>query len=400
MPGSARSDHVEQLRAAVAAVDEPLLRVPLGELGLVQGVAVDGSTAVVAVAEPLPDRGHWSQLEAAVREAAQAVEGIERVDVDVRLMDDDELPEVARVLKGEPPPNPLAVLDQAVAGAGAPDQHGHAHGQGRPERVNPFTSSRTRILAVASGKGGVGKSSVTTNLAIALAQRGKRVAVVDADVWGFSLPRMLGVDHPPDLIDDVLVPPAVHGVTAISMGFFTREDEAIVWRGPMLHKALEQFLTDVHWADPDYLVIDLPPGTGDVSLSISQFLPRAEIVIVTTPQLAAQKVAQRAGAMAAKVNLDVVGVIENMSWFRGDDGKRYELFGRGGGEELAHRLGVPLLGQIPLEPALREGGDAGSPIVVAAPDDEASIVFRSIAERLDTELAPTKRSHPELRVKA
>ena len=277
----------------------------------------------------------------------------------------------------------------STQGAAAPDPH---------HRTNPFTSSRTRILAIASGKGGVGKSSVTTNLSIALAQRGKRVAVVDADVYGFSLPRMLGVDHPPDLIDDVLVPPAAHGVTAISMGFFTREDEAIVWRGPMLHKALEQFLTDVHWADPDYLVIDLPPGTGDVSLSISQFLPRAEFVIVTTPQLAAQKVAQRAGAMAEKVNLDVVGVIENMSWFTGDDGKRYELFGAGGGEHLAHKLGVPLLGQIPLVPALREGGDTGAPIIVAAPDDEASQVFRAIAEQLDTELAPTKISHPELKI--
>jgi ATP-binding protein involved in chromosome partitioning len=239
---------------------------------------------------------------------------------------------------------------------------------------------------------------VTTNLSIALAQRGKRVAVVDADVWGFSLPRMLGVDHPPDLIDDVLVPPQVHGVSAISMGFFTREEEAVVWRGPMLHKALEQFLTDVHWADPDYLVIDLPPGTGDVSLSISQFLPRAEVVIVTTPQVAAQKVAQRAGAMAEKVHLDVVGVIENMAWFVGDDGQRYELFGTGGGEQLAHRLGVPLLGQIPLEPALREGGDQGRPIIVDAPDDGASVVFRTIAEQLDTELAPTRISHPELRV--
>jgi ATP-binding protein involved in chromosome partitioning len=166
----------------------------------------------------------------------------------------------------------------------------------------------------------------------------------------------------------------------------------------MLHKALEQFLTDVHWADPDYLVIDLPPGTGDVSLSIAQFLPRAEVVIVTTPQVAAQKVAQRAGAMAEKVHLDVVGVIENMAWFVGDDGKRYELFGTGGGEQLAHRLGVPLLGQIPLEPALREGGDQGRPIIVDAPDDGASVVFRTIAEQLDTELAPTRISHPELRV--
>jgi len=167
------------------------------------------------------------------------------------------------------------------------------------------------------------------------------------------------------------------------MGFFAQEDQPVIWRGPMLHKALEQFLTDVHWADPDFLVIDMPPGTGDVSLSMAQFLPRAEVVIVTTPQLAAQRVAQRAAAMAEKVELQLTGVIENMAWFTGDDGTRYELFGSGGGAELAERLGVPLLGQIPLVPALREGGDAGAPIVIAHPDDAAAIAFRAIAERLD-----------------
>jgi ATP-binding protein involved in chromosome partitioning len=375
------------VRQALAAVEEPDLRLPITELGLVQGIAVDGGTVVVAIALPLPDRGTWTAIEQDVRERVLELDGTERVDVDLREMDDDELVAVGRVLKGEPPPNPLAVVDATSQAPSAP----------RPRR-NPFTDSRTRVIAVASGKGGVGKSTVTCNLSIALAQRGQRVAVVDADVWGFSLPRMLGVGRPPDLIDDVLVPPDAHGVRVISMGFFTREDEAVVWRGPMLHKALEQFLTDVHWADPDYLVIDLPPGTGDVSLSIAQFLPRAEVLIVTTPQPAAQKVASRAGAMAAKVDLDVVGVVENMSWFRGDDGKRYELFGAGGGEELAQQLGVPLLGQIPLVPALREGGDDGTPIVVASPSDEASVVFRTIAERLETELVPTKRAHPELRI--
>ena len=182
------------------------------------------------------------------------------------------------------------------------------------------------------------------------------------------------------------------------MGFFTAEDQAVIWRGPMLHKALEQFLTDVHWGEPEYLVIDLPPGTGDISLSIAQFLPRAEVLIVTTPQPAAQKVAQRAAAMAAKVDLTVVGVVENMSWFRGDDGTRYEIFGAGGGAELADGLGVPLLGQIPLVPALRVGGDIGTPIVVASPDDETAVVFRAIAERLDVELKPRRRSHPDLRI--
>jgi ATP-binding protein involved in chromosome partitioning len=376
------------VRKALVAVDEAELRRPITELGLVQGIAVDGSTVVIALALPLPDRaGSWTALEQRVRAEVARVDGVERVDVDLRAMSDDELARVARVLKGEPEPDPLTVVDAAAAGQ-----------QPRRARTNPFTDARTRVLAIASGKGGVGKSSVTTNLSIALAQRDQRVAVVDADVWGFSLPRMLGVPRPPDLIDDVLVPPDAHGVRVISMGFFTPEDEAVVWRGPMLHKALEQFLTDVHWAEPDYLVIDLPPGTGDVALSIAQFLPRAEVVIVTTPQPAAQKVAARAGAMAAKVNLDVVGVIENMSWFRGDDGQRYELFGCGGGAELAASLGVPLLGQVPLEPALREGGDVGEPIIVAAPDDEASVVFRTIAARLDTELLPTRRAHPELRI--
>ncbi len=387
MPTSDAPTGDSAVRSALHGVEEPLLRRSIMDLGLVQGIAVDGSTVVVAIAEPVPDRGHWDALISRVREAVEAIEGVARVEVDLRVMTDEELPAVARVLKGEPPLDPLAVVD-ASAGAGRAPR----------ARVNPFTDSRTRILAIASGKGGVGKSSVTTNLAIALAQRGRRVAVVDADVWGFSLPRMLGVSHPPDLIDDVLVPPEAHGVDVISMGFFTAEDQAVIWRGPMLHKALEQFLTDVHWGEPEYLVIDLPPGTGDISLSIAQFLPRAEVLIVTTPQPAAQKVAQRAAAMAAKVDLTVVGVVENMSWFRGDDGTRYEIFGAGGGAELADGLGVPLLGQIPLVPALRVGGDIGTPIVVASPDDETAVVFRAIAERLDVELKPRRRSHPDLRI--
>ena len=193
---------------------------------------------------------------------------------------------------------------------------------------NPFRTARTRVIAVASGKGGVGKSSVTANLSVALARMGKDVAAIDADVWGFSMPRMLGVENGPELTDEnLMIPPSGHGVRLLSMGFFVPEDQAVIWRGPMLHKALEQFLTDVAWGEPDYLVIDMPPGTGDVSLSMSQFLPRAEVVIVTTPQPAAQAVAQRAAAMAEKVELDVIGVVENMSWFRGDDGTRYEIFG-------------------------------------------------------------------------
>ena len=254
------------------------------------------------------------------------------------------------------------------------------------------------MLLIASGKGGVGKSSVTTNLAIALAQRGKSVAVVDADVWGFSIPRMLGVQHAPAVIDGMLVPPETNGVRCISMGFFAEEDTPVIWRGPMLHKALEQFLTDVYWDDPDYLLVDLPPGTGDISISLASFLPRAEFYVVTTPQPAAQKVAQRAGFMAQKVNLTVRGVIENMSWFTGDDGTRYEIFGAGGGAELAQTLEVPLLGQVPLVPLLREGSDNGRPIVIHEPDGEAARCFASIAEEIDVTLAPTRRYHKELKL--
>jgi ATP-binding protein involved in chromosome partitioning len=265
-------------------------------------------------------------------------------------------------------------------------------------RQNPFLTARTRVLAVASGKGGVGKSSVTTNLSIALAKAGYSVAAVDADVWGFSMPRMLGIERPPVVIDTLIVPPAAHGVKLVSMGFFAREDQPVIWRGPMLHKALEQFLTDVWWGDPQFLIIDMPPGTGDVALSMAQFLPRAEVVVVTTPQPAAQKVAQRAAFMAQKVNLTVTGVIENMSWFRGDDGKAYDLFGTGGGQELADTLGVPLLGQVPLVPELREGGDVGRPILVTDPDNEASKAFTEIARRLYEDLAPRRVYRSELRI--
>jgi ATP-binding protein involved in chromosome partitioning len=290
-------------------------------------------------------------------------------------------------------------LAQRLRSDGAAAHGGEAAGSdGAPKRVNPFTDSRTRVLAIASGKGGVGKSSVTTNLAVALAQEGHKVAAVDADVWGFSMPRMLGIERPPVVIDDLIVPPEANGVSLISMGFFAREDQPVVWRGPMLHKALEQFLTDVHWGEPDFLVVDMPPGTGDIALSMAQFLPRAEVIIVTTPQPAAQKVAQRAAFMSKRVNLQVIGVIENMSWFRGDDGKKYELFGEGGGQELADDLEVPLLGKVPLVPQLREGADSGNPIVVSDPDDEASKIFRSIAHSLTHELAPHRVYRTELKI--
>jgi ATP-binding protein involved in chromosome partitioning len=209
---------------------------------------------------------------------------------------------------------------------------------------------------------------------------------------------MLGVDRAPVVLDQMLLPPEAHGVRCISIGFFADEDQPVIWRGPMLHKALEQFLTDVYWDDPNYLLVDLPPGTGDVSISLAQMLPHAEMYVVTTPQPAAQRVAQRAGFMAHKVNLKVRGVIENMSWFTGDDGQRYEIFGRGGGQQLAEALEVPLLGQVPLVSAMREGGDDGHPIVVTDPTGEPAQVFERIAERVDTELAPTRRTHRELKL--
>jgi ATP-binding protein involved in chromosome partitioning len=249
--------------------------------------------------------------------------------------------------------------------------------------------SSTRVIAVGSGKGGVGKSSVSVNLALALAHRGKRTAIIDADVYGFSIPRMLGVDRRPMIIDQMILPPRAHGVAVISIGFFADESNPIIWRGPMLHKALTQFVTDVYWGRPDVVIVDMPPGTGDVSLSMSQFLPASEVIVVTTPQPAAQRVAQRSAYMARKVNLTVTGVIENMSWFTGNDGERYEIFGSGGGQLLAEELQVPLLGRIPLVPALREGGDVGDPIVIDQPESEAAQTISAIADNL-LKIAPPR----------
>jgi ATP-binding protein involved in chromosome partitioning len=369
---------------ALRPVDDPELHRSIVDLDMVRRIAVDGPRVDVTVAltvEGCPLRG---EITSRVDTAVSALDGVEVVGLDFTVMTDEERAALRTRLHGDP-----------AATAGTHDAHGHAQG-----REIPFADpdSKTRVLLVASGKGGVGKSSVTANLSVALATRGHAVAVVDADVWGFSIPRMLGVQHAPVVIDQMLVPPESHGVRCISMGFFAQEDQPVIWRGPMLHKALEQFLTDVFWDEPDYLVVDLPPGTGDISISLAQFLPRAEVLVVTTPQPAAQRVAQRAAFMAQKVNLEVKGVIENMSWFTGDDGKRYELFGAGGGEELANRLGVPLIGRVPLVPELRAGADAGLPIVASDPDGEAGRVFASIAETIDVELAPRRIYRSELRI--
>ena len=370
---------------ALRPVEDPEIRRSIVELDMVKSVEIDGGTVSVTVALTVAGCPLRAEIERRVVEAVGALDGVENVAVTLTVMSDDERAALAASLRGD----------------GAANGHGHAHddtGEAPGQRPNPFTDNRTRIIAVASGKGGVGKSSISTNLAVALAQRGSSVAAVDADVWGFSMPRMLGVDHPPVVIDDVILPPEAHGVRLISMGFFVDEEQPIIWRGPMLHGALNQFLTGVRWDDPDYLVIDMPPGTGDIAISMAQFLPRAEVIVVTTPQLAAQKVAQRAAYMARKVNLQVIGVIENMSWFRGDDGKAYRIFGEGGGQTLADDLHVPLLGSVPLVPELREGSDEGTPIVVADPGSEAAQIFLSIAERLETDLAPKRVYRSELKI--
>lgn len=373
-----------QILEALRPVEDPELHRSIVDLDMVREIGIADGDVRVQVALTVAGCPLRNEITNRVTGAVTALEGVRSVDIDFTVMTDEERARLRQMLHGSP-----------GATAGSQPAHGHAEG-----RAIPFAdpSSRTRVLLIASGKGGVGKSSVTTNLAIALAQRDHSVAVVDADVWGFSIPRMLGVDRPPVVIDEMLVPPERHGVRCISMGFFAQEDQPVIWRGPMLHKALEQFLTDVYWDDPDFLVVDLPPGTGDISLSLAQFLPRSEVYVVTTPQPAAQRVAQRAAFMAQRVQLEVKGVIENMSWFTGNDGERYELFGAGGGQELADRLGVPLVGQVPLEPALREGSDTGRPLAAVDPDSEAGKIFATIAETIDVELAPTRRHHPELKI--
>ncbi|WP_436793264.1 Mrp/NBP35 family ATP-binding protein [Actinospongicola halichondriae] len=373
-----------EITEALRPVEDPELHRSIVDLGMIRFIRIDGAQIHVEVALTVSGCPLKNEIERRVGEAVFALDGVDSVRVTFDVMTDDERAKVRELMVGDP-----------QATAGSQEAHGHAEG-----RSIPFADpkSKTRVLLVASGKGGVGKSSVTTNLAVSLAKRGHKTAIVDADVWGFSIPRMLGIDRPPVVIDSMLIPPEAHGVSCISMGFFAEEDQAVIWRGPMLHKALEQFLTDVFWDDPDFLIVDLPPGTGDISISLSQFLPRAEVYVVTTPQPAAQRVAQRAAFMAEKVNLEVKGIIENMSFFTGDDGKRYEIFGSGGGEELATRIDVPLLGKVPLVPSLREGSDTGRPIVSEEPESDAAAAFDEIARAIVEDLAPTRRHHPELKI--
>ena len=375
----------EQLVEALRPVQDPELHRSIVDLGMLRQAELDEhGTAHILVALTIAGCPLRAEITDRVSGAAQTVDGVTSVDLEFTVMTDDERENLRKTLHGD-----------AGGSAGSQQAHGHAEG-----REIPFAQpgSRTRPLLISSGKGGVGKSSVTTNLAVALAQMGHSVGVVDADIYGYSIPRMLGTDRPPTVIDQMLVPPEMWGVRCISMGYFAPENEAVIWRGPMLHKALEQFLTDVYWDEPDFLLIDMPPGTGDIAISLAQYLPRGEVYVVTTPQPAAQKVARLSAAMAEKVNLPVKGIIENMSWFTGDDGKRYEIFGAGGGQELADELEIPLLGQLPLVPALREGGDNGRPIAAVDPDSESAAAFRAIAERIAVELKPKKIFSPQLKV--
>ena len=342
----------EEILEALKAVIDPELRENIVELGMVRSVEVrdDGVDVMVSLTTPgCPIRNHF---ETAVVAAVRGL-GVAAVNVGFDVLSDQE--------KG--------VLQRKLGRAGLPE--------GAMAQVQ-------NVICVASGKGGVGKSTLTVNLAAALAAEGKRVGVLDADVWGYSIPRMLGLgaERPPVSPQRKILPLEAHGLKVMSIGFFLPEDNAVVWRGPMLRKALTQFLEDVEWGQLDVLLIDLPPGTGDVALSLSELLPQAQYLIVTTPQPAAQKVAQRAAEMAHKVSLEVAGVVENMSGFTTPGGERFAVFGEGGGQELADQLDVPLLAKVPLTMPLREQSDAGEPLVLTNPDDPAAQNLRHAARGL------------------
>ena len=378
---------------ALRPVQDPELHRSIVDLDMVKSVVVDGSVVRVVVALTVAGCPLRAEITQRVTGAVVALPGVSSVDVDLTVMTDAE----REALRGK--------LSGGAGGGGSHAGHSHGGGSGQQPlgheegRGNPFQApeSRTRVIGMTSGKGGVGKSSVTVNTAVSLARMGKEVGILDADVYGFSIPKMLGIDQEPVVIDGLLVPPVAYGIKVISIGFFVEENQPVMWRGPMLHKALEQFLTDVYWGDLDYLIIDMPPGTGDVALSMAQYLPKSEVFVVTTPQAAAQRVAQRTAYMAKKVNLPLRGVIENMSWFTGDDGRRYELFGAGGGAALSADLGVPLLAQVPLVPSLREGGDVGMPVTVSDPDGEAAQAFAALAKEIDN-MGASRVFRSELRV--
>jgi ATP-binding protein involved in chromosome partitioning len=354
----------DALFAALSKVIDPEIRKPVTELGMVESVDVDESgLASVTILLTVSGCPLKETLTRDTTAALLGVEGVTKVNVTLGVMSDEQ----------------RATLRDNLRGANT-------------EREIPFAQpgSLTRVYCVASGKGGVGKSSVTVNLAVAMAQQGLRVGVVDADVYGFSIPRMLGTERRPTQVDDMILPPLAHEVKVISIGMFVPGNQPVVWRGPMLHRALQQFLGDVFWGDLDVLLLDLPPGTGDIAISVAQLIPNAEILIVTTPQKAAAEVAERAGSIALQTHQRITGVIENMSWLELPDGTRQELFGAGGGQIVADSLTriigapVPLLGQIPLDTLLREGADIGMPVVLSEPKSPSAVVLRGIARGLST----------------
>jgi ATP-binding protein involved in chromosome partitioning len=336
----------EAVLAALGQVIDPELRRPVTELDMVRDVEIhDGvvSLTIVLTVAGCPLRDSFEQQ---VEQALSGVEGVRGFELSFDVMTPEQRQALTQKLRG-----------------GAPERDGVIR-----------IPADCRVLAVASGKGGVGKSSLAANLAVALAQNGQRVGVLDADIYGHSIPHVLGIRQRPVAVDDLIVPPVKDDLKLMSIGFFLEGNEPVMWRGPMLHRALEQFLTDVHWGEIDVLVVDMPPGTGDVSISLGQLLPRAEVVLVTTPQRLAQDVAARAASMAQKTNMRLLGVVENMS---GD------VFGSGGGQELADELGVPLLGTVPLDPALREQGDAGEPVVSALPEAESAQAIVAVAREIE-----------------
>ena len=350
----------EEVRRALRSVLDPEIGKPIEDIGMLKDIEVDGDRVRVYVLLTIDGCPLRDRITNDVTNAVAPLDGVEHVEVILGAMSEQQRGELVTSLRG-----------------------------GRPEAPVFFTDGRTTVIAVASGKGGVGKSSVTVNLACALAAEGHRVGLVDVDVWGFSVPRMIGVSGQPVGFDNMIMPLEAHGVKVISMGFFVKEEQPVIWRGPMLHKAVQQFLGDVYWGDLDFLLCDLPPGTGDVSISLASFLPGASMLVVTTPQDAARKVAERAGKMAERTNMRPIGVVENMSFFECPHcGEREEIFGTGGGREAAETLGVPLLAQVPLVPSLRVGGDEGRPIVVTDPDSPAALALREAA----TAIARSTRS--------
>ncbi|WP_063047180.1 Mrp/NBP35 family ATP-binding protein [Nocardia pseudovaccinii] len=350
------------VRGALAKVDDPEIRKPITELGMVKSIAI-GADSNVHIEVYLTTAGCplRTEITQRVTKAVADVAGVGAVTVDLDVMSDEQRTNLRKQLRGD-----------------------------SADPVIPFAQpgSLTRVYAVASGKGGVGKSSVTVNLAAAMAARGLSVGVLDADIYGHSIPRMLGTDARPTQVERMIMPPQSHNVKLISIAQFTQGNTPVVWRGPMLHRALQQFLADVFWGDLDVLLLDLPPGTGDVAISIAQLIPNAEILVVTTPQPAAAEVAERAGAIALQTRQRIAGVIENMSWLDLPDGTRMDLYGSGGGQSVADRLtravgaNVPLLGQIPIEQELREAGDEGTPIVLRDPENPAAKALLDVADKL------------------